>query len=310
MTPLRPPHRPGAAGRRPRRCAARLPRRAHDARPLLAGRTRAALSSPRTSLWQTLDGGQTGPKSVPTSRARPGSPANIGVYRGAHRAAPTQARRHLYLAPSPLDEPHLGRHRRRPHPHHPRRRPTLDHVTPPELGPWVKVSLLDASQVRRAHRLRRHEHHPPRRPAPPHLPHPRRRQDWAQIVDGHPRRRHHRRRARGSRSARPALRRHGAAGVRLVRRRRPLAVAAPQHAGDVIATSSSRATISSPAPTAAASGSSTTSRRSVRSPPARSRRGASLQAADARRVRWNMNTDTPLPPDEPAGQQSSRRRRR
>ena len=62
------------------------------------------------------------------------------------------------------------------------------------------------------------------------------------------------------------------AGLRLVRRRRPLAVAAAEHAGDVDPRSRrSTTTTSSSARTAAASGSSTTSRRCGRSTRARSR---------------------------------------
>ena len=51
------------------------------------------------------------------------------------------------------------------------------------------------------------------------------------------------------------------------------------------------------------SGSSTTSRRCGRSTPATVGADAYLfKPQEAWRVRWNMNTDTPLPPDEPAGQ--------
>ena len=61
-------------------------------------------------------------------------------------------------------------------------------------------------------------------------------------------------------------------------------------------------TISSSEHTAAASGFSTTSRRCGSFRPRHSADGRPVQAAEALRFEWNRNTDTPLPPDEPAGQ--------
>ena len=100
----------------------------------------------------------------------------------------------------------------------------------------------------------------------------------------------------------PAVRRHGARGLRLVRRRRQLAVAAPQHGAELRARHHrARRRPDRRARTAAASGSSTTSRRCGRSTPKVAAAPAFLfKPQTAIRVRWNMNTDTPLPPDEPA----------
>ena len=67
---------------------------------------------------------------------------------------------------------------------------TWNDVTPPELTPWSKVSIIDAGALRRADRLRGGQYAPPRRSAAAHLSHARRRQD----VDGD-RQRHARRRA-------------------------------------------------------------------------------------------------------------------
>ena len=106
-------------------------------------------------------------------------------------------------------------------------------VTPPALTPWSKVSIMDASHFDadtayaaintiRLDDLR---------------PHIYRTRDGGKIVDAHhhrhSRRRHHQRGARGSEAARPAVRRRRADRLRVVRRRRSLAVAAPQPAGDV-----------------------------------------------------------------------------
>ena len=167
-----------------------------------------------------------------------------------------------------------------------------------------KVSILDASHFDAQHRLRRRQHAAPRRPAPAHLPHPRRRQDLDGDRHRHSRQRNRQCRPRRSQAQRPAVRRHRARRLCLLRRRRPLAVPAPQYARlPPSATSSSKTTISSSPPTAAASGSSTTSRRCARSTTRRLAGKAYLFEPElAYRVRWDMKTDTPLPPDEPAGQ--------
>ena len=130
----------------------------------------------------------------------------------------------------------------------------------------MKVFIDRSGPLRSADGLRRGQHAAARRHEPAHLPHARRRQD----VDGdrhrHPRRRAGQRRPRGSEAQGAALRRLRDPGLRLVRRRRSLAVAAAEHGGVVGARSDrSKTTTSSSARTAAASGSSTTSRRCGRS---------------------------------------------
>ena len=103
---------------------------------------------------------------------------------------------------------------------------TWNDVTPPALTPWAKVSIMDASHFDAQHRLRgvntlRLDD------LRPHIYRTqRRRQDLDADHHRHPRRRHHQRRARRSEAARAAVRRHRAGRLRVVRRRRSLAVAA------------------------------------------------------------------------------------
>ena len=127
---------------------------------------------------------------------------------------------------------------------------------------------------------------------------------WTEIVARDPRRRDRQCRARGSGAAGAAVRRHRARGLRLVQRRRTLAAAAAEHAGDVrSATSSSRTTISSSATHGRAFWilDDITPLRQIDE----SRRPSDavlFKPQTAWRVRWNTNTDTPLPPEKPAGQ--------
>ncbi len=98
-------------------------------------------------LWQTVDGGQHWEQISPDlARAQWDAPATVGVYRGSPEAA-TSRRGVIYtIAPSPLDERtvwagtddgliHVTRDGGK----------TWTTVTPPDLGPWAKVSLMDAS---------------------------------------------------------------------------------------------------------------------------------------------------------------------
>ena len=180
---------------------------------------------------------------------------------------------------------------------------TWTNVTPPALVPWAKVSIIEASHFDTEHGLRGDQHAAARRPAAAHLPHARRRQD----VDGDrraalPAGGADQRRARGPAAPRPALRRQRAGRVRVVRRRRALAVAAAQHAGDVDSRPGDQGR---------------GSRRRHARPRLLDSRRHHAAAADhagrrcgrrrylfrpptAWRFRWNKNTDTPLPPDEPA----------
>ena len=108
---------------------------------------------------------------------------------------------------------------------------------------------------------------------------------------------------RGSEAEGAALRRFGNAGLRVVRRRRPLAIAAAEYGGFIGARSRdqrrrsrrrhARARHLDPRRHHAAAAD-----RRRHSRPATRR--DSVRATGGVRVRWNTNTDTPLPPDEPA----------
>jgi hypothetical protein len=98
-------------------------------------------------LWQTTSGGQSWDRISPDlTRETWDIPASVGVYRTRPEAQPTQRGVIYTIAPSPLDEQVIwvgtddglihrtadgGR--------------TWADVTPPDLGPWWKVSLMDAS---------------------------------------------------------------------------------------------------------------------------------------------------------------------
>ncbi|MGE0814493.1 MAG: WD40/YVTN/BNR-like repeat-containing protein [Vicinamibacterales bacterium] len=98
-------------------------------------------------VWQTLDGGQHWTQISPDlTREQWEVPATVGVYRGAPEAASTRRGVVYTLAPSPLDERtiwagtddglvHLTRDGGA----------RWTNVTPAALGPWWKVSLMDAS---------------------------------------------------------------------------------------------------------------------------------------------------------------------
>lgn len=98
-------------------------------------------------VWQTLDGGQHWTAISPDlTRERWEVPATVGIYRGSPEAAVTRRGVVYTIAPSPLDERtiwagtddglvHVTRDGGA----------TWTNVTPPSLGPWWKVSLMDAS---------------------------------------------------------------------------------------------------------------------------------------------------------------------
>ena len=100
-------------------------------------------------VWQTIDGGQHWEQiSQDLTRETWEVPANVGVYRGTPAAAPSRRGVVYTLAPSPLDERvlwagtddgliHVTRDGGR----------QWTNVTPPALGPWWKVSLLEASHA-------------------------------------------------------------------------------------------------------------------------------------------------------------------
>ena len=182
-------------------------------------------------LWKTMDGG------VHWSRISPDlTRADVGdaverrqVPRGSGRQT-TAARRHLHdCTVLPGHQAHLGRHRRRAHPRHRRRRAHLEGRDATRR----RAVGQDLSDRRRAiqheHRLRCRQHAPPRRHAAAHLPHARRRRHVDRDRDRHPERRDRERRAGGPAAQGAALCRDRARRLRVVRRRRPLAAAAAQH---------------------------------------------------------------------------------
>ncbi|MBL8137435.1 MAG: glycoside hydrolase [Acidobacteria bacterium] len=98
-------------------------------------------------LWQTLDGGQQWAQLSPDlTRERWDVPANVGVYRGSPEAAPSRRGVIYTIAPSPLDEKTIwvGTDDGLVHVTRDGGARWTD-VTPPALGPWWKVSLMDAS---------------------------------------------------------------------------------------------------------------------------------------------------------------------
>src|SRR5262252_6663343 len=98
------------------------------------------------TLWRTSSGGKSWQKISPDlTRATWETPATIGIYRSADTAKPTQRGVIYTVAPSPLDINRIwvGTDDGLIH-------VTTDgganwrDVTPPELKPWMKVSIMDA----------------------------------------------------------------------------------------------------------------------------------------------------------------------
>jgi photosystem II stability/assembly factor-like uncharacterized protein len=98
-------------------------------------------------LWQTTSGGQSWDQISPDLTRRTWAvPATVGIYSGSPEARPTQRGVIYTIAPSPRDENtiwvgtddgliHLTRDGGK----------NWQDVTPPGLAPWAKVSLMDAS---------------------------------------------------------------------------------------------------------------------------------------------------------------------
>ena len=305
---LRSAHRPGAERRRRSRCAAPTTASSARSRSLFSPvDPRKLYFASNVAVADDERRPDAGPRSAPTSRARRGTSRRTSASTSARRRrAADAARRHLHdravvrstrtriWAGTDDGLIHVTRDGGK----------TWTDVTPPRSDAVGEGLAHRRVALRREHRVRRGQHAPPRRPAAAHLPHARRRQDLDAHHARHSRRRHHQRRARRSEAARPALRRHRAGGVRVVRRRRALAVAAAEHAGDVDPRSRdqgrrprrrhARPVVLDPRRHHAAAA----DRRARR----RRRRAHLFQPQQAWRFRWNKNTDTPLPPDEPAGQ--------
>ena len=209
---LRPPHRQVqhvAPQHRPRRGDYRVVR------------TQPVLFSPvdphtlyfaSNTLWKTTTGGNSWTQISPDlTREDVGRSRRTSASTAARpRRQPTQRGVIYTIAPSPLDINRIwagtddglihvtsdgGK--------------TWNDVTPPELTPWAKVSMIDASHFDRARRVRRGQHAPPRRSAAAHLSHARRRQDLDADHERHlPDGAHDQRGARGSEAQGPAVRRH------------------------------------------------------------------------------------------------------
>ena len=124
---------------------------------------------------------------------------------------------------------------------------------------------------------------------------------WTEIVAGIPGGARSSVDPRGRQEEGSALRRIRNAGLRVVRRRRSLGVAAPEHGGVVGARS---AVIKDDDLVAGTHGrgiwilDDITPLRQIDATTARTD-DVLFKPQTAWRVRWNMNTDTPLPPDEP-----------
>ena len=186
------------------------------------------------TLWKTRDAGQSWQQVSPDlTRKTWEQPASIGKYSGEESAKPAQrgviyARRALPAR----HQPHLGRHGRRPDPDHRRWRPAL------EERHAARDRALDEGldhgrrPFRRAHRSCRRQYPATRRFTPAHFPHPRRRQDLDGDRKGSAGGRSGGRGPRGSQKEGAAVRRYRACRLRLLRRRRGLAVAASQYAGE------------------------------------------------------------------------------
>ena len=257
------------------------------------------------SLWKTMDGGSSWQKISPDlTRKTWEVPASVGKYRGSQTAQPSQRGVIYTVAPSPLDVNRIwvGTDDGLIH-------VTIDgglhwkDVTPPQLVPWAKVSLMDAGHfdaltayaaintIRlddpRPHILRTHDGG----------------KTWTEITNGIP----------------------NGENVNAVRedpKRKGLLFAGTERAVHVSfddgehwqslrmnmpATSIRDLIIKGDDLVVGTHGRSfwilddiTPLRQIDPSTPATD--AVLFRPQTAYRVRWNMNTDTPLPPDEPAGQ--------
>ena len=176
-------------------------------------------------------------------------------------------------------------------------------ITPPDLTPWSKISIIDASRFDdntayiAVNRFRLDDLHPWVYRTHDGGAH------WTKITNGLPERRAGQRSARGSERSRSALRRQRGQRLRLVRRRRAVAVAAAESSAHVDARSRrarQRSRRRDARPRLLDSRRHRTATR-ARADAARGAARISLHRSLTYRVRRNTNTDTPLPPEEPHG---------
>ena len=125
---LRPPHRAGRRTSRPSRSAPPIMRTLRTAPVVFSQADPHVLFFAANTLWKTADGGNNWKQISPDlTRKTWELPASIGKYRDQPTAAPAQ--RGVIYAVAPVaarHQSHLGRHRRRPDPHHRRWRPALE----------------------------------------------------------------------------------------------------------------------------------------------------------------------------------------
>ncbi len=187
------------------------------------------------TLWATHDGGQSWKQVSPDlTRKTYEVPATVGVFRSETSAQPTQRGVIYALALSPVERNRIwagtddgliwlttdgGAH--------------WNNVTPPQLSPWQKVSVLEASHTdpqtayAAINTLRLDDLRP----------HIYRTRDsgktWTEIVSGIAENQNVNSVREDPQAQGPAVRRNRTHRVRLIRRWRPLAVAATQSARDL-----------------------------------------------------------------------------
>ena len=139
-------------------------------------------------------------------------PASIGKFRDRPTAQPRQRGVIYTVAPSPLDGNRIwaGTDDGLIHLTTDGGKNWTD-VTPPQIGPWWKISLMDAGHFDAKTRLRGGQHDSARRPASAHLPDARRRQDVAGNRARDPERRKRQRGARRHAATRTVVRRRRSA---------------------------------------------------------------------------------------------------
>ena len=228
---LRPAHGTGAAGCAQGPSHRALSHAAYGAAALLADQSSQALLRVQHGLAdderrRALEGDLPRPHAHRLRRA-----AERGRLRQLGTGARATPRCRVHDRAEPGGQQHdLGRNGRRADPGHAQQRQELDERHAASAAAMGQGLAHGRLAHRRQHRLRGRQHPAPRRPAPAHLAHARR----GQVVDRnrarHSARHGDKRGARGPEAARAPLCGQRAGGLRLVQRRRRLAVVAAQHA--------------------------------------------------------------------------------